>query len=247
MSIIAPYTQWIRTYGCNSGLEKAGSIAKSMGLKTAISAWIGRDLAANEQEISCLISIARAGHVGTAIVGSEVLHRGDLRIDQLMSYIYRVKREVAGVPVATADVYTQLISYPAVTSAGDVVLVNYYPYWSGIALDDAIAAIRAWHQQVKTVAKAKPVIVSETGWPTCGNKIGNAIPSPRNASLYLSRFISWARTNKVPYFYFSAFDESWKQEYEGPQGACWGIWDKKGRLKPGMEDVFNGKTISPPT
>jgi len=26
--------------------------------------------------------------------------------------------------------------------------------------------------------------------------------------------------------------------HEGPQGADWGVWDKDGNLKPGMQDVF---------
>lgn len=238
LRIIAPYTQWIRTYGCNSGLEKAGPIAKSMGLKTAISAWIGHDLAANAREISCLIRVAREGHVDLATVGIEVLHRGDLSEDQLITYINRVKREVPEVPLATADVFNKLLSHPAVTSAGDVVLVNYYPYWVGIKIEQSIAALHAWHQQVKEVSRGKRVIVSETGWPTCGNRIGDAVPSLKNASFYFREFIFWARANDVPYFYFEALDEQWKTKYEGPQGACWGIFDKDGNLKPAMKDVF---------
>jgi len=87
------------------------------------------------------------------------------------------------------------------------------------------------------------IIVSETGWPSCGNQVGDAVPSPENASFYFLNFVSWARANNVPYFYFEAFDESWKAVYEGPQGACWGIWDKDGNLKPGMQDVFDGKVM----
>ena len=57
-------------------------------------------------------------------------------------------------------------------------------------------------------------------------------------------FVSWAEAEKVSYFYFEAFDESWKVTYEGSQGAHWGVWDKDGNLKPGMEDVFDGKRLS---
>lgn len=241
MSIIAPYTRWIRTYGC-VGLEKAGPIAHELGLKAAIGAWLGRDPAANEREISCLISITKAGHADTAVVGSEVLHRGDLRMDRLKNYIYRVKREVPEeVPVATADLFNKLISHPAVTSAGDVVLANYYPYWAGIKVDQSIAALHAWHQQVKEKYQGKRVIVSETGWPSCGDQIRSAVPSLKNASFYFREFVSWARANDVPYFYFEALDEVWKAKYEGPEGGCWGLFFGNGKLKPGMQDVFSGK------
>lgn len=241
--IIAPYTQWIRTFGSSSGLEKAGLIAHDMGLKAALGAWLSRDLAANEREISNLIRVARAGEVDMAIVGSEVLLRGDLSEDQLIGYINRVKQEVPGIPVTTADVYDQILSHPAVVSAVDVVLVNYYPYWEGIKVDQALAAIHGWHQQVRAAAGGKSILVSETGWPSGGNPIGEAVPSAENASFYFLNFVSWARANNVPYFYFEAFDESWKANYEGPQGAHWGVWDKEGNLKPGMQEVFDGRTM----
>ncbi|HWQ50043.1 MAG TPA: hypothetical protein VN414_14085 [Methanosarcina sp.] len=44
-----------------------------------------------------------------------------------------------------------------------------------------------------------------------------------------------------PNFYFEAFDESWKATNEGPQGVHWGIWDKDGNMKPGMEKILLGK------
>jgi hypothetical protein len=64
-----------------------------------------------------------------------------------------------------------------------------------------------------------------------------------NAALYFLNFVSWARVEGVSYLYFEAFDETWKAAYEGPQGAHWGVWDKYGNLKPGMQNVFDGATI----
>ncbi|MGD9213108.1 MAG: hypothetical protein PVI90_20165, partial [Desulfobacteraceae bacterium] len=45
------------------------------------------------------------------------------------------------------------------------------------------------------------------------------------------------------YFYFEAFDEPWKADYEGLQGAHWGIWTSNGIMKDGMNRVFDGETI----
>jgi exo-beta-1,3-glucanase (GH17 family) len=244
MKIIAPYTEWIRTFGSTRGLEKVGLIARDLNLKAAIGAWLSSNLSSNEQEISNLINAVKSGQVDMAIVGSEALLRGDLTEDQLIEYIYRVKKRALGIPVTTADVYSEILSHPKVVTAVDVVFVNYYPYWEGIKVDEAIAAIYGWHQQVKAAACGKTVIVSETGWPSRGNQVGNAVPSPENASTYFLNFISWARSNNIAYFYFEAFDESWKTIHEGAQGAHWGIWDKEGNMKPGMKDVFDGKTIS---
>jgi exo-beta-1,3-glucanase (GH17 family) len=242
MGIIAPYTQWIRTYSCSNGLEKAGLVAQGFNLKAALGTWLSSDLAANEREISNLINATKAGQVDMAIVGSEVLVRGDLSEKQLIGYINRVKQELPGIPVTTADTFHEILLHPAVAAACDVIFVNYYPYWDGIKVDQAIAVLNGWHNQIFAIAGGKSIIVSETGWPSGGNMVGEAIPSPANASFYFLNFVSWARVNKVSYFYFEAFDENWKAEYEGPQGAHWGIWNKDGNLKHGMKDVFDGKT-----
>jgi hypothetical protein len=129
-------------------------------------------------------------------------------------------------------------------AAVDVVFVNYYPYWEGVPVQYAVATIEAWHNQVTAAAGAKRVIVSETGWPSCGNTIGAAVPSPENQRFFALNVLSWARGRQVETFYFEAFDEAWKVVHEGPQGACWGVWDTQGALKPGMDDVLAGVTIA---
>jgi exo-beta-1,3-glucanase (GH17 family) len=249
MAIISPHTKWIRTFSCRFGLEKAGRIAHEMGHQAAIGAWLGPESTnagrlANEAEIDSLIKRANAGEVDLAIVGSEALLRGELSETQLLAYINRVRQAIpANIQVTTADVYGVLLAHPAIVNAIDIVFVNYYPYWEGVDVNKAIARLHCWHQRMLAAAKGKQVVVSETGWPSCGNTLGCAVPSPENASFYFLNFISWARANQVSYFYFSAFDESWKAKKEGPQGACWGIWDKGGNLKPGMQRVFDGETI----
>jgi len=41
----------------------------------------------------------------------------------------------------------------------------------------------------------------------------------------------WSKSEDIPMFYFSSFDESWKIEKEGDVGASWGLWDKDEKLK----------------
>ena len=238
MEIIAPYTERIRTFSVDKGLELAGRIANELGLAAAIGAWIGTDLVANDNQISDLIKIGKANEAELLIVGSEALLRNDVTEKQLLEYINRVKQKVPGIPVTYADVHSIMLSHPAIIDAVDVVMVNYYPYWEGIDVLRAIETIHGLHKQVVVAANGKKVIVSETGWPSAGNLVGNAVPSLENAVFHFRNFVSWASTNNVEYYYFEAFDETWKSSYEGPQGAHWGVWDKEGNLKDGMEAVF---------
>ncbi len=217
----------------------------SWASKTAVGAWLGRDLAANEQQIASLIAVAEAGHVDIAVVGNEVLLRNELSENQLIGYISRVREAIPpSIPVTTAEVCGLILAHPAVLDAVDVVFANHYAYWEGIKLPCAVQALRSCHAELVAAAGTKPVVISETGWPSCGNAIGEAEPSPENASTYFQRSISWARANDVPLFYFGAFDESWKARDEGPQGACWGLWDKDGKQKPGVEPVFRKAIVT---
>jgi exo-beta-1,3-glucanase (GH17 family) len=243
LDILVGKATWVRSFGSTHGLEYVGNIARGFGFNTALQAWISDDLSANETELTNLISAGQQGDANILIVGSEVLLRGDLSGAKLIEYMDRVRQAVPGVPVATADTYTQLLAHSEVVDASDVILVNYYPYWEGVALENAVSAINDWHQLIVQAAHDKQVIVAETGWPSEGDTQGLAVPSPENAAYFFKNFISWARANNTDYFYFEAFDEPWKSQYEGPQGAHWGIWDRYGNLKAGMNAVFLGETI----
>jgi len=240
---INPYTEWIRTFGCSDSLENVAAQARELGLKTAVGAWLDKDLEANEKELAKLISIAEQGDAHLLIVGSEVLLRKDLSVDALITYISRVKTAVPWIKVAYADTYDVILKHSDILDAVDVILVNYYPYWEGIAVEEAMRHINEKHEQLLAMANGKTVIVGETGWPSGGDTIGEAVPSAENAAYYFLNFVSWARANEVAYFYFEAFDEPWKAEYEGPQGAFWGLWDNNIELKRGMQAVFDGITI----
>jgi exo-beta-1,3-glucanase (GH17 family) len=242
---IAPYTLWLRSYGITNGLENLPMIARSFGLQVAAGAWIGANQTSNNLEISNLISACNAGRVDLAIVGSEALRRGDVTEMQLIGYINQVRQAIpANIPVATADTADVLLNHPAVMAAGSVVLANIYPYWQGVAIENAICSLIASYQRLVAGAGGKQVIISETGWPSAGNVVGAAVPSPANANRYFMEFVSWARANDVPYYYFEALDEPFKARYEGPQGAHWGLWDMTMTLKPGMQPVFDGQVVS---
>ncbi len=243
IGVIAPHVEWIRTYGSGAGLENAGRIGREFGLKTALGAWLDSHAPSNETEIAALIANAQQGDVDIAIVGSETLQRGDLTPAQLIAYIDRVKAAVPeGVRVATADTFHQLMTHPDVVAAGDVVLVNYYPFFDGVPIGSALRVLHGWHQQLQEVAGQKEIIVSETGWPDCGSGPGGATPTAENSAFYFLNFVSWARANAVKYFYFEAFDEIWKARISTREG-CFGLWDGTLQLKPGMERVLNGETI----
>lgn len=231
MEMIKPYTKWIRSFSCTDGNENIPRIAYENGIKTLVGAWLGKSEAINEREIANLIEIAKNGHADIVAVGNEVMYRGDLTEEELLSYIYRVKKELPNVPVGYVDAYYEFENRPKITEACDIILANCYPFWEGCSIEYSLLYMKDMFRRATKAAKGKRVIISETGWPNVGEKFHGAKPSFNNAIRYFINTQLWAKEDGIETFYFSSFDEPWKTSDEGDVGAFWGLWDKDSQLK----------------
>jgi len=231
LEIIKPYTKWIRSFSCTDGNEMIPRIAHELGMKTMVGAWLGDDEEINKKEIENLIKVAKDGYVDLAAVGNEVLYRGDLEEDELLSFIHQVKNAIPEVPVGYIDAYYEFEQKPRVTEACDVIFANCYPYWEGCSMEYSLIYMKEMYARAVKAANGKKVIVSETGWTNKGQTFHGAVPSYENAMKYFINAQKWSVEENIDLFYFSSFDESWKTGAEGDVGAFWGIWDKDEKLK----------------
>ncbi|AUD63970.1 glycosyl hydrolase [Tenericutes bacterium MO-XQ] len=231
LEIIRPYTHWVRTFSATNGNEEVPRIAHEKGIKTLVGAWIDSDEENNELEINNIIEIAKNGHADLIAIGNEVLLREDLEVEQLIDYIKRVKAAVPHIPVGYVDAYYMFVNYPEIVDVCDVIFANCYPFWEHCALDISVEYMKKMYELAVKHAKGKPVVISETGWPTKGEQYGGAVPSYENAMRYFINAYEWANQENIQLFYFSSFDEIWKMNHEGEYGAYWGLWDKDGKYK----------------
>lgn len=231
LAILKPYSNWVRTFSCTEGNELIPKIAKEMGLRTLVGAWLGKDPRMNKEEVENLIKLCRDGVVDIAAVGNEVLYRKDLTEQELLDFIRYVKAEITDIPVGYVDAYYEFALCPEITQNCDVILCNCYPFWEGCSFENSLAHMKAMYLLAKEVAQEKTVMISETGWPSAGENEKEAIPSTKNARDYFINTQLWAEKEGIPVFYFSSFDESWKVGAEGTVGAYWGLWDKHEKLK----------------
>lgn len=231
LEIIRPYTNWVRTFSCTNGNEEVPRIAHEKGLKTFVGAWIDSDEENNDLEISNAINLAKQGYVDMIAVGNEVLLRKEISVIKLIEYINRVKKEVPHITVGYVDAYYMFVNYPEIVEACDVLYANCYPFWEHCSLDISVEYMKKMYELVKQNAQGKKVIISETGWPTKGEMYGGAQPSYSNAMRYFINTQNWVNEENIESFYFSSFDEVWKNNHEGEYGAYWGLWDKEGQYK----------------
>ena len=231
LEIMKPYSKWVRSFSCTDGNELIPAIAKEYGMKTLVGAWLGKSESINTLEISNLIDIAKAGHADIVAVGNEVLYRDDLSEDILLDYIYRVKEALPGIPVGYVDAYYEFGNRPKIANACDIILANCYPYWEGCKLEYSLLYMKDMYNRAVAAANGKKVIITETGWPSKGEKLHGAQPSFEGAMKYFISTQQWSKDENIDVFYFSSFDEDWKTGDEGDVGAYWGIWDKNERSK----------------
>lgn len=231
MAVIAPYTKWVRSFSCTDGNDYIAQSARKNGLKTMVGAWIGKDKIQNEKEIKALIDLAQGGYVDIAVVGNEVLLRGELSEKEVVDYLQRVKEALPHLPVGYVDAYYVFHERPRLVEACDLILANCYPFWEGCNIDQASLYLRQMFSVVKQASQGKPVTIAETGWPDQGKSTNGASPSAINAMKYFINVNNWSEKENIDLFYFSSFDESWKIHHEGDVGQRWGIWDKNEKLK----------------
>ena len=231
LEVLKPHSEWIRVFSCTNGHEKIPKIAKEMGFKTMVGAWINNDTEANNIEIIALIKLIQNNLVDVAAVGNEVLYRKELNENAIINYIKQVKKASENTPVGYVDAYFEFFNRPELTAECDVILINCYPFWEGADIKTAGFHLQEMYRKTLEVAQGKKVFISETGWPSKGEVIGEAIPSEENAMQYYIKAQLWAEKESIDLFYFASFDESWKIHFEGWAGTSWGLWDNYEKFK----------------
>jgi exo-beta-1,3-glucanase (GH17 family) len=239
IGFIKDLTLSIRTYGVTGDLDSIPFLCQQNNIDCYPGAWITKSECENEKQINSLIAIANQNlsHVKGLIVGNEVLLRKDLTTQQLLDYIYEVKAST-NLPVATAETYSEWISNPDLANAVDILFVHIYPYWNGISIDNAMDYILESWNEVKSAYPNKIMVIGETGWPSEGQIIDNAIPGEENQRKYFSDFLSLVKENDIQYFYFEIFDEEWKNKFEGETGSHWGMYYSDGSIKEHLIDLI---------
>jgi exo-beta-1,3-glucanase (GH17 family) len=238
---LAPYTQWIRTFGLTLGQQDIAAIARSMGLKTAIGAFLDGNSANDSAQIATLIQEAQAGNVDVAVVGNENLRDGSLTVSQVIAYLKQVKAAVpANVLVTHVDTWAEVVAHPDLLPYEDIVCANIYPFYENVSIDNALAQLQSDYQKTVQFASPLPVWITETGWPSSGNPPtpgSPAVPSPQNEATYFSEVEQWVRAANIPLLYFEAYDEPWKVNYN--DYPSYGLWDVNLNFKPALTIPFH--------
>lgn len=249
VGLIADLTEGVRTYGCEGDREIVKA-AKDMGLRVSAAAYMTENDAQNADEIDCLIETCNAGLCDVAIVGNEFELSG-ASPEQILAGINEVKAAISDdIPVTTAVMMGSYAAEPTLAAAVDELYVHIYP--TVVPVGYSISYLHDAYEKERAVAGEKPIVISETGWPSGGN-LGRspwASDTPfteADAATYLMDFVTWADSelrDQDSYFYFAAMDEPWKEAVEGNWADHWGI-TTAGAVKDGVAETLACERSNP--
>ncbi|MEO7062994.1 MAG: benzoate transporter, partial [Dokdonella sp.] len=121
--LLSRYTKRLRTY---SSVEnpQIPRIAKFYGMTVMAGAWIEGRAERNERELSALIALSRKNdNINRAIVGNEVILRGDLSVKDLINYLDRARAQLK-IPVSTAEPLDTWQRHPELAAHVDFITVH---------------------------------------------------------------------------------------------------------------------------
>jgi exo-beta-1,3-glucanase (GH17 family) len=229
LTLLSRYTDCIRTYSIENGLDQIPAIAERHGLKVMQGLWLSNKAEKNRRQVETVVALAKSfpKTIVAVIVGNEVLLRGDLSVGDLEGFIRTVKAQVT-MPVTYADVWEFWLRYRDLQAAVDFVTIHILPYWEDFPLPASLAAahVDAIRKQVAAAIPKKEIFIGEVGWPSAGRMREGALPSPSNQARVISETMTLAQRENFRVNVIEAFNQPWKRWLEGATGGFWGIFDR---------------------
>ncbi|KAJ5176664.1 glucan endo-1-3-beta-glucosidase btgC [Penicillium canariense] len=277
LAVLSQLTNTVRLYGtdCNQTEMTLHAIDKLelADMKVWLGVWIDTNETTTNRQLDQLYKILDDTKDPSifkgVIVGNEVLYRAGTAVQSaeknLTTYITNVaaelkKRNFNDMEVATSDLGDNWNS--ELVDAVDVVMSNVHPFFAGVNV--SVAASWTWdfwqqHDVILTKGTTKKQVISEVGWPsaggkdcgespTCDSDTPGSVASIDNMNQFMSDWVCQALENGTDYFWFEAFDEPWKIQFNTPGKDWedkWGLMDSARKIKPGLKiPSCDGKTAS---
>jgi len=225
LKLLSRYTDRIRTY---SALENPviPAIAKKYGLKVTAGTYLDHRDQHDDDEIAALIQLVRDNdNIDQVLVGNETLLRNDMSATALIGYLDRVRAQVK-VAVSTAEPWHIWEKYPQLADHVDFITTHLLPYWEKFPRKDAIGlGVLQRYDNLQKRFPGRRILIGEVGWPSAGDRKELATPSIEDESQFLRQWVQVAAARNIDYFIVEAFDQPWKEPFEGRVGSYWGVFN----------------------
>ena len=260
LAVMSQLTNSVRLYGtdCNQTQMLIHAIDR-LEIKDTMKIWLGVWLDKNdtttERQIAQTWDILDdygCDYFKGIIIGNEVLYRKDLTETELLGHITDFRKNISDhscqLPVAMADLGDNWTADMA--SKVDIVMSNVHPFFAGVDVSEAAAWTWNFWQthDVSLTASQNGIhqVIAEVGWPSGGGTdcgaadtcAGGSVAGIDEMNQFMEDWVCPSLANGTEYFWFSAFDEPWKIQYneKGKEWEDkWGLMDINRNLKSGLK------------
>ena len=212
------------TFASDGSLAQVPRIARDVGFRGVITGLFLGSPAQRAVEVPN--AVAAAEHTTAYALGNEGLEGcGGTLYDEGTLRTVAAQLATTGRPVTTSEQiedYLEGCLDGFLLDFGAFLFPIIHPFNQGIrdpAAGVAFTVDRFTRLQSLTT---KPVLVKETGWPTCGDPAANQAQQESYFSLLGSA---------VDFAFFEAFDQPFKESITTPWEACWGLFDTERQAK----------------
>ncbi|KAB5546863.1 putative glucan endo-1,3-beta-glucosidase btgC [Coniochaeta sp. 2T2.1] len=261
VAVLSQLSNTIRLYGtdCNQTQMTIHALEK-LGMSDSVKLWLGvwqdNNATTNKRQLDQMYDILDAygeKPFKGLIVANEILFREQMTVAELGQLLEEVREKVKAkgmsLPVATSDLGDKWTAELAAQS--DYIMANIHPFFGGINANDAASWTWSFwsnHNGPFFKTDLSKNIISETGWPSqggtdCGSATVTVCPDASVAGIdqlnqFMEDWVCSALTNGTEYFWFEAFDEPWKIQFNSKNQNWedhWGIMDVDRNLKDGVK------------
>jgi exo-beta-1,3-glucanase (GH17 family) len=265
LALLAPRWQWLRLYGASGPAENAlqGIRADRRDLRVMLGVWIdaeavpgadGRDSiplpaarAGNRREIEAAVRLAAEYPeiVSAICVGNETQifwssHRVPAAL--LIGYVREARARIA-LPVSVADDFNfwNKPESRSVAREADFLVTHMHPLWNGQPIAEALPWTQRTFAAVRAAHPDAVVVLGETGWATRKHDVGEQAtlikgrPGEAEQKAFFEAVTAWTTAERIPLFYFEAFDEKWKGgDHPDEVEKHWGLFRADRSPKPAV-------------
>jgi exo-beta-1,3-glucanase (GH17 family) len=117
--------------------------------------------------------------------------------------------------------------YGDLVTLQDFLAIHIYGQSDNVSLEQTISFIDDKINELKTLFPQKQILITETGWTTsknAGQFNALTIADEVSQKQFYTQCLQWSNSNKIPVFYFEAFNERWKGATATEAETNWGFY-----------------------
>lgn len=255
LSLLKNITNNIKIFSlidCNQGYNII-NIANKLNLNVWLGLWVSNDTDIFIKEKAELINLINLNLINNSKilginVGSESIYRKEITVNENINYMLDIKNLLLlnkiYKPVTLIDTIDIYKDNPIIIENVDLIMINQFPFWEKININNSINYFNNKLNKLQNIniLYNKTIIIGETGWSSNGFNKKASEANDENHAIYFINFYKYIKNLNIEYFYFSSFDESWKNIQNNDTNdveSHFGLYTENYKLKPILLNYIN--------